>query len=111
MGLLIVMNKLGRSVLLRFAAAARRLHRDERGAGIMWFATFTLVALIGGAIAIDFGDVTVERREQQKSADSIVLAGVQELPDGSLLADQYAREVGTPQRGACLGDRQPEHRQ
>ena len=61
---------------------------------MIWFATFTLIALMGSVIVVDLGEVTVERREQQKSADAIVMAGVQELPNETLLADQYAREWG-----------------
>jgi len=76
------------------ARGARRLIGEERGAGVIWFAAFTLVALLGGTIVIDYGDIVVERRDQQKSADAIVLAGVQELPEETLLADQFAREWG-----------------
>ena len=73
---------------------ARRFGRDERGAAVIWFAVFVLISIMGGAIVIDYGDVVVERRDHQKSADSIVLAGIQELPEDSLLADQFAREWG-----------------
>lgn len=93
MGLLVV-NHLFSPVRASLGSLLRRFHRDERGAGIIWFAMFTIVALLGGTIVIDYGDIVVERRDQQKSADSIVLAGVQELPDATLLADQYAREWG-----------------
>jgi hypothetical protein len=73
---------------------ARRFGRDERGAAVIWFAVFVLISIMGGAIVIDYGDVVVERRDHQKSADSIVLAGIQELPEDSLLADQFARQWG-----------------
>ena len=47
-----------------------------------------------GAIVIDYGDIAVERRDQQKSADLMALAGVQDLPDNTVQADQFAREWG-----------------
>jgi hypothetical protein len=72
----------------------RSIHEGERGAAIMWFVLFVVITIAVGAFAIDYGEVIVERRDHQKSADAMVLAGVQELPTDDALADQYAREWG-----------------
>lgn len=71
-----------------------RLSREERGATIFMFAFFVMVTMAVGAVALDYGDLVVERRDHQKSVDSIALASVQELPEDTLLADQYGREWG-----------------
>ncbi len=87
-------NQLRSPIRRRAGVAARRLNRDERGAGLIWFATFFLIVIMTGAIVIDYGDIAVERRDQQKSADLMALAGVQDLPDNTVQADQFAREWG-----------------
>jgi len=69
-----------------------RFNHDQRGAIVFMFAIIIMIGV--GAVALDYGSLVVERRDQQKSVDSMVLAGVQELPDDTLLADQYGREWG-----------------
>ena len=85
-------------VIRRVGAAARavatRAHREQRAATIFMFVFFVMTTIAVGAVALDYGSLVVERRDQQKSVDSIVLAGVQELPDDTILSDQYAREWG-----------------
>ena len=45
-------------------------------------------------IVVDFGIAFGDRRDLQKSADAMVLAGVLELPDDGAAADLYARDWG-----------------
>lgn len=78
----------------RVSAGLNRLHHEQRGAMVFMFIFATMVTIVIGAVAVDYGGVVVERRDQQKSVDSMVLAGVQELPDDTLLAAQYGREWG-----------------
>ena len=81
-------------VLRGLGRGVRRLNGDERGAGVMWFALFVVLGIIGGVMVIDYGDIAVDRRDQQKSADLIALAGVQDLPEDTVQADLFAREWG-----------------
>ena len=85
-----------RRALARHAAAPApwrlRLHSEQRGATIFLFVFFLLFFMVSVVIVVDFGVAFADRREAQKTVDAMVLAGVQELTENPVLADQYARD-------------------
>src|SRR3989304_6214559 len=78
--------------LLKFALT--RL-RSERGQALVLAALAMLVILGFAAMAIDVGYWFSQKREVQKAVDAAALAGAQELPDDSVLAETVAREYLT----------------
>src|SRR3989304_548970 len=78
--------------LLKFALT--RL-RSERGQALVLAALAMLVILGFAAMAIDVGYWFSQKREVQKAVDAAALAGAQELPDDSVMAETVARDYLT----------------
>lgn len=76
-------------------SALGNLRRDERGIGIFWFLFYMTAVLVMMVLVLDFGIAFSDRRELQKSADNMALAGVLDLPDDPAAADLNARTWGT----------------
>lgn len=68
-----------------------KLLRNEKG-GMIVIVAFIFTVVMGlGAVAVDIGNLYLNKARLQSTADAAALAGVQELPDNNEQAAQVAR--------------------
>ena len=72
-----------------------RTENAEGGQILILFAMMIVVLVMFLMLVVDVGMYVMERRNTQNVMDAAALAGAQELPDSSVLAEQYAREYAT----------------